>query len=422
MYKGKQTGKTNPQSFAPLPPHEKTLGFLVGATPSLIYLRDGEVVLYKRSSTPIYQCRYKLEGGGWVRISTHKASLESAVAVACDLYDEARYRQRLGLAHATQNFAHIAEVTLKELRQQIDLGKGKTAYHSYVSCVEKYFLPYFADKYLEQLTHSDITEFELWRNRQMGKRPKASTLNNFSSAWNRLIATAINKGWISERTPVPKLSGGGLKSSPRPAFNREEVDYLIGYMDAWAQGGRLSVEREMRPLLRDYVEMLFLTGMRHGTEALGIDWRNIEWHTDKGIRYLRIWVSGKTGGRWLIAKHRAVEALKRLHSRQKDIKHIDFEELLKTRVPFKLFRFSDGYQPPSLNGTFRRLMRDCGLEKNSEGQTRTLYSLRHTYATLELLENSTDIHTLAKQMGNSATMIEKHYSKLTATMAADRLA
>jgi integrase len=67
-------------------------------------------------------------------------------------------------------------------------------------------------------------------------------------------------------------------------------------------------------------------------------------------------------------------------------------------------------------------MRDSKLEKNSEAQTRTLYSLRHTYATLELLENGTDIHTLAKQMGNSAVMIERHYSKLTATMAADKLA
>jgi hypothetical protein len=26
---------------------------------------------------------------------------------------------------------------------------------------------------------------------------------------------------------------------------------------------------------------------------------------------LRVWVDGKTGGRWLIAKHRAVEVLKR---------------------------------------------------------------------------------------------------------------
>ncbi len=418
MYKELDTAQPKQQPQ----PHEKKLQQLITATPNLIYLRDGEVVLYKRSSTPIYQCRYKLEGKGWVRVSTHKASLENAVAVACDLYDEARYRHKLGLAHATQNFTQIAQATLKELRQQIDLGKGKTAFHSYVSCIEKYFIPYFGEKYLEQLTHNDITEFELWRNRQMGKLPKASTLNNFSSAWNRLLATAVNKGWISERAPIPKLNGGGLKSQARPAFSREEIDHLLVYMAAWAERGRLAVEREMRPLLRDYVEMLLLTGMRHGTEALGIDWRNIEWHTHEGKKYLRLWVSGKTGGRWLIAKHRAVDVLKRLHNRQNDIKHISFDELLRTRVPHKLFRFSNGYQPPSLNGTFRRLMRDSELEKNSEGQTRTLYSLRHTYATLELLENGTDIHTLAKQMGNSAVMIERHYSKLTATMAADKLA
>ena len=80
-------------------------------------------------------------------------------------------------------------------------------------------------------------------------------------------------------------------------------------------------------------------------------------------------------------------------------------------MPYKLFRISNGYQPVSLNGTFRRLMRDSCLLKDDAGQTRTLYSLRQTYATLELLNNSTDIHILSKQMGNSAAMIERHYSK-----------
>jgi integrase len=75
-----------------------------------------------------------------------------------------------------------------------------------------------------------------------------------------------------------------------------------------------------------------------------------------------------------------------------------------------------------LNCTFRRLMRDMDMLKNEERQTRTLYSLRHIYATFELLRNSTDIHTLSKQMGNSAAMIEKNYSKITATMVADKLA
>ena len=50
-----------------------------------------------------------------------------------------------------------------------------------------------------------------------------------------------------------------------------------------------------------------------------------------------------------------------------------------------------------VNGTFRRLMRDSGHLKTAEGQNRTLYSLRHTYATLELLRGEMDIHTLSPQ-------------------------
>lgn len=395
---------------------------LAAAKPQTLHLRDGEVVVYRRSRSLLYQCRYKLDDGTWHRQTTGKASVEHAIARACDLYDEARYRQRLGLAHQTHSFAQIAAVTLAELRLKIDASTGRTAYTDYVSCIEKYFLPYFAERRLEELSHTDIKEFELWRDRQMQRVPKTSTLMNFASAWNRLVAVAVERGYISERVPVPKLTTKGAKGKTRPGFSEDEIATLLAYMETWQHGGVKSVEREMRPLLRDYVEMLLLTGMRHGTEAMGICWRHIEWHTDKGVRYLRIWVDGKTGGRWLIAKHRAVDVLKRLHARQTDIASVAFEDLFATRVPHKLFRISTGYQPVSLNGTFRRLMRDTELLKDDAGQTRTLYSLRHTYATLELLRNGTDIHTLSKQMGNSAAMIEKHYSKLTATMAADKLA
>lgn len=410
------------------PPHltpqntAQVFALLPTAQPQNIHLRDGEVVLYRRSRSLLYQCRYKLADGTWYRQSTRKASIEHAVAVACDLYDEARYRQRLGLAHQTHTFAQIAAVALAELRVKIDASTGRTAYSDYVGCIEKYFLPYFKDKRLEELTHTDIAEFELWRDRQMRRKPKASTLMNFASAWNKLLSVAVSRGYISERVPVPKLTTKGEKGTTRPAFSEEEIAQLLAFMETWQHEGLRAVEKEMRPLLRDYVEMLLLTGMRHGTEAMGICWRHLEWHTDKGVKYLRIWVDGKTGGRWLIAKHRAVDVLRRLHARQTDIASVAFDNLFAERVPHLLFRFADGYQPPSLNGTFRRLMRDTGLLKNEQGQTRTLYSLRHTYATLAMLRGEVDIHTLSKQMGNSAAMIERHYSKLTATMAADRLA
>ncbi len=406
----------------PLNAHPHRFTTLTYTDPRTIHLRDGEVVVYRRNDSPLWHCRFKLQNNQWHRVSTKRASLEAAVVVATNLYDEARYRQRLGLAHQAHDFAHIAKATLNELRTQMDAGIGKSVYKTYLTCIEKYFSPYFSERRLEELTHTDIVEFEAWRNRQMGKTPKASTLNNFASAWSRLQQTAVNRGWVSSQVAIPKLNTRGEKGRPRPAFSKEEVERLLAFMEGWSKQGRLAVEREMRPLLRDYVEMLLYTGMRHGTEALGVCWNHIEWHTQEGKKYLRIWVNGKTGGRWLIAKHKAVEPLKRLHQRQKDIRKIGWSDLLNKTVKHAVFRFSDGYQPPSLNGSFERLLRDAGLLKGESGQNRTLYSLRHTYATLELMGGAVDIHTLSKQLGNSAVMIERHYSKLTATMAADRLA
>ncbi len=408
----------------------RSVALNIFVNPKQLYLRDGEVVLYRRRHSLQYQCRYKLADGTWCRRSTAKASLELAAHAACELYDEARFRQRLGLAHRAQSVAHLAELTARELRRQMDLGHGKSVYGSYFSCIERYFIPFFTHQHLESLTHSDITEFELWRNKQMQKQPKASTLQNFASAWNKVITTAVAHGYISERVPVPRMQVKGVKSQPRAAFTESEVAQLRSYMATWVEGSskaNKSTESDMRHLLCDYIEMLLLTGMRHGTEALGVRWKDVCWHTQGGKRYLRIWVNGKTGGRWLIAKHAAVAVLERLHARHAALNTQSLETTLQGEGVEKsanhlLFTFSNGYQPTSLNGAFKRLMRDSGLLQDANAQNRTLYSLRHTYATLELLRANTDIHTLAKQMGNSAAVIERHYSKLTATMAAERLA
>ncbi|WP_292311246.1 ATP-dependent Clp protease ATP-binding subunit ClpX, partial [Marivivens sp.] len=103
--------------------------------PQQLHLRDGEVVLYRRRHSLQYQCRYKLADGTWCRRSTAKASLELAAHAACELYGEARFRQRLGLAHRAQSVAHLAELTARELRRQMDLGHGKSVYGSYLSCI-----------------------------------------------------------------------------------------------------------------------------------------------------------------------------------------------------------------------------------------------------------------------------------------------
>ena len=45
---------------------------LTAAHPTLLHMRDGEVVLYRRTNSPTWQTRYKLKDGSWCRASTRK--------------------------------------------------------------------------------------------------------------------------------------------------------------------------------------------------------------------------------------------------------------------------------------------------------------------------------------------------------------
>jgi hypothetical protein len=64
--------------------------------------------------------------------------------------------------------------------------------------------------------------------------------------------------------------------------------------------------------------------------------------------------------------------VEKLTRKTENICELSFETTSTQRVPHKLFRLSDGYKPPGLNCTLRRLMRYIGLLKNEDGQNMTL--------------------------------------------------
>jgi integrase len=391
----------------------------------IVHLRDGEVVLFKRGGTRRWHCRYKLRHLGWINRTTRTANLEDAAAIACEWYDEARFRQRAGLAPETKTFRAIAAAAVSDMQRDMAAGIGRRVFKDYCSVIERYLTKYFGSKYLQNITAADVAAFEAWRNTEMQRVPATSTLLTFAAAWTRVIDTAVQRGWISAQTPVPRLSvRGGVRAKSRPAFRREEIQALQQHMQTWAVSAPARVSqqaREMRLLLRDYVELLLYTGMRHGTEAMRVQWRHCEWHRDGEQRYLRIWVSGKTGERWLIAKHEAVTVLERLRARDVALREMTLDAVFAAKIPRLVFAFTDGTQPYHFNAAFTRLLTSAGLLVDRDGENRTLYSLRHTYATQELAVG-TDIHTLARQMGTSVLMLEKYYSKVNATLMAGELA
>ena len=86
-----------------------------------------------------------------------------------------------------------------------------------------------------------------------------------------------------------------------------------------------------------------------------------------------------------------------------------------------LFRLKDGTRTKHLDGTFEQCLKESGLMHDRHDKKRTLYSMRHTYATFQIL-NGIDLHTLAVQMHTSIAMLETHYSHLTPTLKAKELA
>ena len=94
--------------------------------------------------------------------------------------------------------------------------------------------------------------------------------------------------------------------------------------------------------------------------------------------------------------------------------------MLEQKLNLPVFRLNDGTVTKHLNQTFKKFLRDIDLLVDTKTeQQRTLYCLRHTYATFQLVNNNVDIHTLAKQMGTSIEMLEKHYSHLTPRLRKD---
>jgi len=382
------------------------------------HFRDGKVVLFKRAKSPKWQARLKLPTGKWHRMSTKETDLNDAQEIACDKYDDIRFRTKNNLSILTKQFSNVAQVTIKELREQLHSGYGKVSYTHYIGAIERYLIPFFGNLNVDKIDHKKLHEFDLWRAKKIGRIPKKSTINNHNAALSKIFAVALKNNWIHQ-FQIPEIKNTGIKSERRPHFTMQEYQQLYRFMREWYEQGRKRKTREIRELLRDYILILVNTGMRHGTETKNLKWRNIEqFVSDEGIQHLRFYVNGKTGKRELVPNTTVIRYLKRIQSRFDDLKDLSLEELFK--VDEYVFRTRSGEIPKDWHGSFEILMKDSDLWLDKHDQRRTLYSLRHTYATFKL-NAGLEIHTLAVQMGTSVSMIEQHYSHLLPSLNADRI-
>ena len=389
-------------------------------SPKTISLLRGELTLFKRPHSSNWQCRFKLPNGQWHAASTNTEDSDLAQTQAISIYETVKVKIGAGLSVITKTFKQVALDEIANMAQATHNRVGKRTYRDYTFAINKYLIPFFGQYEVGKITTELIGDFESWRISEMGKIPMASTKRNHASAFIRVMNLARDRGYISFNQSVPLLDAKGKKSQPRPAFTAQEISELLSYTETWQKSSYTARTALMRTLCSFYIEFLVNTGVRHGTEALPLRWKHLQWHFAGNKRYLRIWVSGKTGPRYLIARNAVVKVLERVMKWQK-LPYSGLNAVIEAKLDALIFRLPTGEQISNMENIFRNLMIRSNMRVDSSGQSRTLYSLRHTYATFALAKG-VDIHTLARQMGTSVGMIERHYSKLTPMMNAEKLA
>lgn len=406
---------------------------------------DGKIVLYTRNNHPTWHARLKIEGlDKYVVKSTKRTSLAEAKGIAESLYIQFSYKVQNKLETGTHTFGTLYKRFIEA--HKVELSDHRFRYID--GTAKRYLLPYFGKYSLAQLTDALIERYWDWRRNfwsseaglerietaqrsrptkasphksklgNVAKVPAAKSLSMEQTVLRQIFDWAIRTGAMNRKphVKVPLQKKHGV--SRRPAFTEDEWQALYRHLRRWVgesdQGDNLppphnSVQLYHRKLLRNYVLFMQASGLRPN-EARQLRWRDMKISKDReGVTqlFLSIAPTTKTGARTCVARRNAIEIVERM-------------KLQNAHVGPNNFVFADreGNAIENFGKTFKSVLKDAELLKDSFGAERTIYSLRHTYATSRIANSDITLHDLATNMGTSPATLFAHYSHVTATQKA----
>jgi integrase len=352
-----------------------------------------KVRVYRRPNSSVWQCSTYLEGKEW-RVSTKTDSLSEAKEFAEDWYFELKGKSRAGGLKKEKTFADAAKQFFLEY-EAITQGERNPQYvKDHEARLENHLIPYFGDKALSAVTAGVLQEYRVMRLQskgRTGKPPSRSTLHHETVTLRQVMKTALRHGWISHLPDFSAPYRASSKINHRAWFSPEEYKQLYSHTRERAKSAFKLSWQHPAGQLHDFILFMANTGLRPD-EANRLEYRDvtIEKDPESKERILVIEVRGKRGVGYCKSTTGAV---------------FPFERLKKRNKP----KPTDLVFPQDHKKQFNRVLTDCDLKFDRQGNRRSAYSLRHTYICLRLLEGA-DIYQIAKNCRTSVEMIEKHYA------------
>ena len=412
-----------------------------------VHILEKKATLFKRSLTPHWHVRFKAHGK-WHRVTTKTVDLKEAKDIAVKIVTKAWHRQEDNLPIISKRFKNVANLAIRRMQDADSAKQGKATYKTYIQVLNRYLIPFFGNYNIDNITQALMNDFDKWRVIKMNtkdddkkknkdnprkkvvkevldpskmKMPSASVINNHNSAMNRVFDEALERGYMT-KLQIPFLRNDGVKAEKRPTITVDEYTTLHRGLKSWVDEARSGNETKLRHILRDYILILAHTGIRSGTEAMNLKWHDVNFFTKSKVQYLGIRVNGKTGERHVTVRHDAIRYFDRLRSMNAQYAKLSFNDFLKARFDSYVFRVEGKTRKGEIihkdmttafGRMFTRYLERIQLHIDKSTQKpRTLYSLRHMYATFALTYDRMSVYTLAEHMGTSVKMIEDHYGQL----------
>jgi integrase len=371
--------------------------------------RDGAIYLYRRADykKPTWFIRLKIPGAkGYVWKSSKSADEHVAYKVADDLFNQSLVKVLGGVNLSSKRIVTALEGYIRHL----DSDKDRESV-SHKILLARRLIPIFQKKTFGDLDTrliskmvDDLTE------RSVKDKLSSNTIKRIFSDFRHFLSWCVREGYLDKLPAFPKVS---TEKSRRPDFDPSDWRKLTRYMREFQKVDHTSVRRD-RTLLVNYVLILANTGVRVG-EARNLKWRDIRWvqnPDDPKDVHVVLKVRGKTGEREVVARTGEIKTYfaRILELRRLDLKNplSDIYEEKEVPVNSHIFCGVDGKPILSFKKSFISLIDKAGVTYDTFGQRRSIYSLRHTYATFRLQEGVNQ-YTLARNMGTSVAMLELFY-------------
>jgi len=411
-----------------LPPRHRTLPIPATVTPIANY--PSKLRIFQTNASRYWQVRCYLKG------KTHTQSLKTTNKQAAISQAKQFFHIKTAELYADKievrddrkiKFADLIPAVVVGLQARVKRGEFAAAnIPIFLNRMHNSILPYFGDMPMDQITYRQLTDFmEKMSNRNLS----ATTVHQHMVAIRKVFAHAHGNNIIQS---VPKFPVIKVADKPRGSFSLTEYRDLVR-LARQKVGERVPDEfskkyRSSNDVLEKYGQInadlhwlirFMVNGFMRPSDIKFIKHKHVTVVRGKHI-YLRLNLpETKKHDKPIVTLQPAVFVYERLLAQQlaDGYGRPDDYLFLPSLEDRKWLLVAYGWQ-------FMYIQSLAGIQANAaNGQTRTLYSLRHTAMTLRLLYGGKiDLLTLAKNARTSVEMIERFYaSNLSAEMNIDLL-